>query len=150
MNRRRIMLQGQEDDEVKEWKSIERRVLEEDTKRITVEIPNAQDVMFVFYGRENNVADTLPNNNGSDSANINGATVVSCTVTYVRPSGTNFHTFIYAKVINGYLDGCVRPKGNMQQYNFSVTNANIDSIHSIGIVSNNYFKKDSWVEVYYR
>lgn len=40
--------------------------------------------------------------------------------------------------------------GQEEQYNFSGTDANIDSIHSIGIVSNNYFKKDSWVEVYYR
>lgn len=145
-----MMAKAQEVEAMKEWKTIERRVLEEDTQRITVEIPNAQDVMLVFYGRENNVEDNLPGSNGSDSTNINGTTVINCNVTYIRPLGGNFYTFIYAKVINGYLDGCVRPKGNTQQYNFSKTDANIDSIHSIGIVSNNYFKKDSWVEVYYR
>ena len=135
---------------MEKWKSIERRVLEEDAKNINIDIPNAKEVMLVFYGRENNTDDTMTNTNGSDGVRINDAGVVNCVVTYVRPRGTNLYTFIYAKVINGYLDGCVKPKGNKEQYNFSNTIVNMDSIRSMTLASNNYFKKESWIEIYYR
>ena len=134
---------------MRKWKALERRVLEEDTKSINIDIPNTQEVMVVFYGRENNTDDTMANTNGADSVRINDTGVINCVVTYVRPRGTNFHTFIYAKVINGYLDGCVKPKGNKEQYNFSSTIVNMDSIHSMTLTSNNYFKKESWIEIYY-
>lgn len=44
-----MMAKAQEVEEMKEWKTIERRVLEEDTKNISIDIPNAKEVMLVFY-----------------------------------------------------------------------------------------------------
>lgn len=139
-----------QEEEMKEWKSLGKKTLEEDTRVIKIDIPNAKNVMVVFYGRENNLDDTKPNSNAQNSVSVNGSSVVNCSVTYVRPEGANFHTFIYAEVINGYLDGCIKPKGNTTQYGFSNVLADIDSIYSLGIVSNNYFKKGSWIETYYR
>ena len=151
MNRRRIMLMnGQEENEVKEWKAIERRVLEEDTKRISIDIPNAKEVMLVFYGRENSLEDNKESGAGSDGLRINENIVSNAMLTYVRPQGTNFHTIVYAKVINGYIDGTISPKGNSVINGFSNVITNADYIRNIYLITNNYFKKDSWVEVYYR
>ena len=135
---------------MKEWKAIGRRTLEEDTQRIHVEIPNAQDVMLVFCGRENSLEDNKANGPGSDGLRINDLTVSNAGLTYVRPQGTNFHTIIYAKVINGYIDGTISVKGSSGISGFSNVIANADYIHSAGLATNNYFKKDSWLEVYYR
>lgn len=135
---------------MKEWKTIERRVLEEDTKNISIDIPNAKVVMLVFYGRENSLEDNKPSGFGSDSLRINGNTVSTATLTYIRPQGTNFHTIVYAKVINGYIDGTISVKGNSGISGFSNVITNADYIRNIYLVTNNYFKKESWVEVYYR
>lgn len=51
MNRRRMMLMnGQEDDEMKEWKTLDTVVLEEDAKIITVKIPDANEIIVLFWG----------------------------------------------------------------------------------------------------
>ena len=52
MNRRRIMLQGQEENGMKEWKTLDTVVLEEDAKIITVKIPDANEIIVLFWGRE--------------------------------------------------------------------------------------------------
>ena len=135
---------------MKEWKAIGRRTLEEDTQIINVEIPNTQDVMLVFCGRENSLEDNKANSLGSDGLRINDLVVSNAALTYVRPQGTNFHTIIYAKVINGYIDGTISVKGSNGISGFSNVIANADYIHSAGLATNNYFKKDSWLEVYYR
>lgn len=135
---------------MKEWKTIERRVLEEDTKGIAVEIPNAKEVMLVFYGRENSLEDNKAPGGGSDGLRINGKTASNAMLTYIRPQGTNFYTIVYAKVINGYIDGTISPKGNNGISGFSNVITNADYIRDIYLATNNYFKKESWVEVYYR
>lgn len=151
MNRRRIMLMnGQEENEMKEWKTIERRVLEEDTKSISIDIPNAKEVMLVFFGRENSLEDNKANGSGSDGLGINGNIVSNAMLTYIRPHGVNFHTIVYAKVINGYIDGTISPKGSNVISGFSNIITNADYIRNIYLVTNNYFKKESWVETYYR
>lgn len=151
MLRRRMMMEkAQEVEEMKEWKTIERRVLEEDTKSISIDIPNAKDVMLVFYGRENSLEDNKAPGNGSDGLRINGNAVSNANLTYIRPQGTNFYTIVYAKVINGYIDGTISVKGNNGISGFSYVITNADYIRNIYLVTNNYFKKESWVEVYYR
>lgn len=135
---------------MKEWKAIERRVLEEDTKGIDIDIPNAKEVMLVFCGRENSLEDNKANGGGSDGLRINGSTVSNAMLTYIRSQGTNFYTIVYAKVINGYIDGTISPKGGNGISGFSNIITNADYIRNIYLATNNYFKKDSWVEVYYR
>lgn len=51
MNRRRIMLMNaQEENEVKEWKTLDTVVLKEDAKTITVKIPDANEITVLFWG----------------------------------------------------------------------------------------------------
>ena len=60
MSRRRMMLMnGQEENEMKEWKTLDTVVLKEDAKTITVKIPDANEITVLFWGRENNGDDSI-------------------------------------------------------------------------------------------
>ena len=73
MSRRRMMLMnGQEENEMKEWKTLDTVVLKEDAKTITVKIPDANEITVLFWGRENNGDDSISSTGvGSDGLRIN-------------------------------------------------------------------------------
>ena len=152
MNRRRMMLMnGQEDDEMKEWKTLDTVVLEEDAKIITVKIPDANEIIVLFWGRENNGDDSISGTGvGSDGLRINNKGVSNYPLTYLRKAGSEYYTKITAEIINGFLDGTISKKGNNELVGFQNLLMNVESIKEISLVTNNLFKTGSKVMVLYR
>lgn len=132
-----------------EWKELDELVLNDDAKEIIVSIPNASEIMAIFFGRENNSDDTL-SGNASDGLLINGYNVSYYQLTYVRGRGTNFHTIVKAKCIKGYIDGTISKKGNSEMVGFTKIIENAESIKSITFQTNNLFKSGSKLKVLYR
>lgn len=65
-------MNGQEENEMKEWKTLDTVVLKEDAKTITVKIPDANEITVLFWGRENNGDDSISGAGaGSDGLRIN-------------------------------------------------------------------------------
>ena len=142
--------QGKAEGSINEWKVYQEATpIGGDTKNIIFDDLNASEIMLVFNGRENNEEDTMPNGNGSDSVNINNTKVLANPFTYIRGKGVKFDTVLYAKVINGKIDGSTQPKGNDVIRGFTSLIAD-DVINKISIVTNNVFKAESTVALYYK
>ena len=152
MNRRRIILMnGQEDDEMKEWKTLDTVVLEEDAKIITVKIPDENEIIVLFWGRENNGDDSISGTGvGSDGLRIKNKRVTNYPYTYLRKELREYYKKITAKEINGFLDGTISKKGNNELVGFQNLLMNVESIKEISLVTNNLFKTGSKVMVLYR
>ena len=85
-----MMTKAQEVEEMKEWKTLDTVVLEEDAKIITVKIPDANEIIVLFWGRENNGDDSISGTGvGSDGLRINDKGVSNYPLTYLRKAGSD-------------------------------------------------------------
>lgn len=149
--RRLMMMTGMEDEEMLQWKELDEVILNDDAKIIEVSIPNASEIIAIFFGRENNSDDTLNTTSGaSDGLSINQIRVSTYPLTYIRINGFSFHTIVRAKCVRGFIDGTISKKGNSEMVGFSGIIENAESIKSITFATNNLFKSGSKLKVLYR
>lgn len=127
------------------------QLIEEDVKTIEFSDLSASEIFIIFNGRENNADDSLANNNGQDSFNVNGKRVYGGIFTYIRKEGNNFDTTVSVKANKtlNVIDGLIRPRGNKSIYGFeNIASGSI--INSFSIATNNFFKSGSKISVYFK
>lgn len=127
------------------------QLIEEDVKTIKFSDLSASEIFIIFNGRENNVDDSLANNNGQDSFRVNGEKSYSGIFTYIRKEGNNFDTTVSVKANKtlNVIDGLIHPRGNKSIYGFEkIVSGSI--INSFSITTNNFFKSGSKISIYYK
>lgn len=127
------------------------QLIEEDVKTIKFSDLSASEIFIIFNGRENNVDDSLANNNGKDSFSVNGEISYSGIFTYIRKEGNNFDTTVSVKANKtlNVIDGLIHPRGNKSIYGFEkIVSGSI--INSFSITTNNFFKSGSKISVYFK
>ena len=127
------------------------QLIEEDVKTIKFSDLSASEIFIIFNGRENNVDDSLANNNGQDSFSVNGEKSYSGIFTYIRKEGNNFDTTVSVKANKtlNVIDGLIHPRGNKSIYGFAkIVSGSI--INSFSITTNNFFKSGSKISIYYK
>lgn len=125
-----------------------------DTNNLSILFENPKgyrEIYFVFFGRENNADDSLPNGNGSDNITINNVRSIVKSLLYVRGKGNYFYTFGKIELVNGFIFGQVcRDDGQGGNSIMSIKPLQAETIDNISIVSNNLLKADSKLAIYAR
>ena len=134
-----------------EWIELKNEeILNSDVKTIELSGFNAKKLTIIFDGRENNEDDSMPNGNGSDSIGINGNSIYSGNIAYIRGAGTNFKTIIdvFGVAQSGYFNLYRQILGGS---NFAAASNVVmaESINSIKLITNNLFKSGSKISAWY-
>lgn len=134
-----------------EWIELKNEeILNSDVKTIELSGFNAKKLTIIFDGRENNEDDSMPNGNGSDSIGINGNSIYSGNIAYIRGAGTNFKTIIdvFGVAQSGYFNLYRQILGGS---NFAAASNVVmaESINSIKLTTNNLFKSGSKISAWY-
>lgn len=123
-----------------------------DTNNLSILFENPKgyrEIYFVFFGRENNVDDSLPNGNGNDNITINNVRSIITSLVYIRGKGTYFYTYGKIEVVNDFIIGQVaRDDGQGGTSIRTITPLQAKTIDNISIISNGLLKADSKLAVY--
>lgn len=146
----RRLMGNEEGDEMGKWKTLQEATrIGEDKRAIELRIPGAKEVVVIFCGRSNDVSDSLENSSDANSLKINSVNVGAVPLAYIRKSGVLFYTIIRIFSQNGYIDALIERKGSTD-VRMCPNLATGETIEDIALYSNNLFKAESTVEVYYR
>lgn len=155
MDIRRSMMKSKGSDDMGNWETIrEFSEIGVDTNRLNILSRNPKgyvEIYFVFFGRENNADDSLPNGNGSDNITINNVRAIVKSLVYIRGKGAYFYASGKIELVNDFIVGQVaRDEGNGGTNIMAIHPIQTKAIESISMFSNNLLKADSKLAVYAR
>lgn len=123
-----------------------------DTNNLSILFENPKgyrEIYFVFFGRENNVDDSLPNGNGNDNITINNVRSIVKPLVYIRGKDNYFYTYGQIKLVNDFILGQVaRDDGQGGTSIMTISPLQAKTIDNISIISNALLKADSKLAVY--
>ena len=152
---RRFLLFKKEgaDKEMSTWETVrEFSEIGTDTNNLSILFENPKgyrEIYFVFFGRENNVDDSLSNGNGNDNITINNVRSIVKPLVYIRGKDNYFYTYGQIKLVNDFILGQVaRDDGQGGTSIMTISPLQAKTIDNISIISNALLKADSKLAVY--
>lgn len=150
-HRRLLNRKGSED--MSTWETIrEFSEIGTDTNNLSILSENSKgyrEICFVFFGRENNADDSLPNGNGNDNITINNARCIVKPLIYICGKNNYYHTYGKIELVNDFIFGQVALDNGAGGANFmEIQPLQAKTIDNISIISNNLLKGDSKLAVY--